>query len=72
MFTIDYSALDRLLGADVAEQYGVTVENRLDGDLMAPSALLAMAVEQAAASKQSVADTMAVLLTLVEQNQVDY
>lgn len=72
MFTIDYSVLDRLLGADVALRFGMALEDRLSGDLAAGPALLAMAVEQAAASKQSVADTMAVLLTLVEQNQVDY
>ncbi len=57
---IDHTALDRLVGSHVAERFHVAMEEASDG-ADGPS-LVAMAVEQAAASGQSVDETMTVLL----------
>jgi hypothetical protein len=62
---IDYKAIDRLVGPHVAERFGLVTEEQLS-DLAAPSALLAMAVEQAAETGQSVAETMTVLLDAID------
>ena len=62
MLTIDYSALDRVLGPHVAERFGLATEEHFSGDLAAPPAVLAMAIEQAEASGQSVAEAMTILL----------
>lgn len=57
----DHKAIDRLLGPHVTERFHVAMENYASDGADGP-ALVAMAVEQSAASGQSVAETMTVLL----------
>jgi hypothetical protein len=65
---IDFQAVDRLIGPHVAERFGLMSESFTD--LAEAPALLAMAVEQAQASGQSVAETMTVLLDEIAREGV--
>jgi hypothetical protein len=65
---IDYKALDRVVGPHVAERFGLASEDFTDG--ADAYSLLAMAVEQAEASGQSIAETMTILLdTLARERE---
>ncbi len=64
---IDFDAIGRLLGPYVAERFAMVCEDHLTDGLAAP-ALLAMAVERAAARDTSVAETMTDLLDAISHD----